>query len=62
MFIYLGEGEGQRERVTQNPRQAPGSELSAQTQCKAWTHELWDHDLSQSWSPNQMSHPRAPPK
>ena len=26
-------GEGQRERVTQNPKQAPGSELSAQN----WT-------------------------
>ena len=24
-------GEGQRERETQNPKQAPGSELSAQT-------------------------------
>ena len=24
-------GEGQRERKTQNPRQAPGSELSAQS-------------------------------
>ena len=37
MFIYLGEtervqaGEGQKERETQNPKQAPGSELSAQS-------------------------------
>ena len=32
MFIYLrGEGEGQRERETQNPKQIPGSELSAQS-------------------------------
>ena len=26
----MGVGEGQRERETQNPQQAPGSELSAQ--------------------------------
>ena len=37
MFIYLGErnrvqvGEGPREKETQNPKQAPGSELS--TEC-----------------------------
>ena len=39
MFIYFWEterdrgraGEGQRERETQNPKQAPGSELSAQS-------------------------------
>ena len=37
MFIYFWEtdrlraGEGQTERETQNPKQAPGSELSAQS-------------------------------
>ena len=39
MFIYFrereggreGVGEGQRERETKNPKQAPGSELSAQS-------------------------------
>ena len=38
MFIFEREretecewGEGQRERETQNPKQAPGSELSAQS-------------------------------
>ena len=37
MFIYFGEtdraqvGEGQRKRETQNLKQAPGSELSAQS-------------------------------
>ena len=38
MFIFIFErekgrvqaGEGQRERETQNPKQAPGSDLSAQ--------------------------------
>ena len=37
MFLFIFErestqaGEGQRERETQNPKQAPGSELSAQS-------------------------------
>ena len=36
MFIYFETereqvGEGQKERETQNPKQAPGSELSAQS-------------------------------
>ena len=35
MFIFERDGaqagEGQRERETQNPKQAPGSELSAQS-------------------------------
>ena len=38
MFIHFSKdrdrvrvGEGQRERETQNPKQAPGSELSAQS-------------------------------
>ena len=26
----------------------------------AWTHELWDHDLSWSWMLNQLSHPGTP--
>ena len=29
-------GEGQRERETQNPKQAPGSELSAQGLTQGW--------------------------
>ena len=32
IFLFLTGGEGQRERETQNPKQAPGSELSAQSQ------------------------------
>ena len=38
-------GEGQRERETQNLKQTPGSEPSAQSPHRAWTHEPWDHDL-----------------
>ena len=32
-------GKGQRERETQNPKQAPGSELSAQSPMRALTRE-----------------------
>ena len=39
-------GEGQRERETQSRKQAPGSELSAQSLMGAQTHRLRDHDLS----------------
>ena len=28
--------------------------------CGAWTHEPWDHDLSQSWTLNWLSHPGIP--
>ena len=32
MFVYLGgSGEREKKRETQNPKQAPGSELSAQS-------------------------------
>ena len=36
--------------------------MSAQHRAQhgAWTHELWDHDLSQSWKLNPLSHPGAP--
>ena len=30
--------------------------------CGAQTHELWDHDLGQSQTLNQLSHPGAPSK
>ena len=35
-------GEGQRERETQNPKQAPGSELSAEADAGL---ELTDHEI-----------------
>ena len=28
--------------------------------CGAQTHDLWDHDLSQSWTLNWLSHPDTP--
>ena len=66
MFIYFWEteraraGEGKRETETQILKQAPGSELSAQSPTWAWTHEPWDHDPSQSRTLNRLSHPSAP--
>ena len=66
-FIYLflmererehGRGrERERERERENLKQAPHHHLGAQ--CGAGTHEPWDHDLSQSWTLNRLSHPGA---
>ena len=57
-------GEGaESERETQHLKQAPGSELSAQSRRwggKAGSHELWDHDLSLNQMFNPLSHPGAP--
>ena len=54
IYLFLRErdrawaGEGKREE-TQNLKQAPGSEqVFSRARCGARTHELWDHDLSQS--------------
>ena len=46
MLVFEREiaGEGQREKETQNPKQAAGCELSAQTGGGAPTHEPQDHD------------------
>ena len=66
LFIFEGQtkwvGEGQRERQTdrQNPKLAPGLELSAQSLTRAGTHEPWDHDLRRSQMLNPLSHPVAP--
>ena len=54
-------GEGQRERETQNLKQAPGSELSAIEQDAGLElSELRDHDLSRNWTLNWLSHPGTP--
>ena len=53
-------GEGQRERETQNLKQAPGSELSAQSPTQGSNSRTWDHDLSRSLTLNWLSHPGAP--
>ena len=51
-------GEGQRERETQNLKQAPGCQHRARRWAR--THGLQDHDLSRSQMLNQLSHPGAP--
>ena len=48
VYLFLRErdrvaGKGQRERETQNPKQAPGSELSAQS--PLWGLKLTNHEI-----------------
>ena len=50
--------KGQRQRGTEDPKQAPCWEQRAW--CGARTPEPWDHDLGRSRTPNRMSHPGAP--
>ena len=49
-----------RERETQNLKQAPGSERSAQSPTRGSTHGPRDHDLSRSQQLNRLSHPGTP--
>ena len=55
---------GGTEKETQNLKQAPGSELSAQSPMQGSNpravRELWDHELSRSQMLNWLSHPGAP--
>ena len=53
-------GEGQRERETQTLKQAPGSELSAQSPTRSTNPQTTDHDLSRSRTLNRLSPPGAP--
>ena len=55
-------GERKRERETQNPKQAPGSELSPQSPTQGSNSRTVrsDHDLSRSRMLNRLSHPGAP--
>ena len=53
-------GEGQREGETQNLKQAPGSERSAQSPMRGSNSRLRDHDLIRSRTLNQLNHPGAP--
>ena len=60
-FFLMFTFEGEREMETQNPEQAPGSELVAQSLTRTQTHEPWDHDLNQSQTLNWWSHPGVSP-
>ena len=54
MFIFLFGGGRGRERERDRGSQA-GSVLTAVSPMQ--THKLWDHDLSQSQTLHQLSHP-----
>ena len=66
LFIFEKETETERkrgrgrERGRNNLKQAPGSELSAQSLTWAQTHEPQDHDLSPTRSLNPLTYPGAP--
>ena len=53
-------GEGHRERETRNPKQAPGSELSAQSPMQGLNSQKVISDLSRSGTLNPLSHPGTP--
>ena len=67
-FLFIFEGERDQAwagRSRERGRHRIWSRLQVlsrqhRTQCRAWTHKLWDHDLSQSWMLNQLSHPGVP--
>ena len=52
-----GRGRGEGDRIW-NRLQALSCQHRAR--CGAWTHKLWDHDLSLSQTLNRLSHPGAP--
>ena len=54
--VQMGEGHG--ERGTEDPKWALCWQQRAQS--GAQTHKPQDHDLSQNWMLNQLSHPGAP--
>ena len=51
------QGRGRERGESKNPKQALNSQCRAQ--CGAQTHELWDQDLNQSQTLNQLNHPEA---
>ena len=67
LFIFERERETECEQVSgrERGRHRIRSRLVAPS-CQhrarygAWTHELWEHDLSQSWMLNRLSHPGTP--
>ena len=50
-------GGTERERETQTPKQAPGSETSAQSPMRGSNSQEQVHDPSQSQMLNRLSHP-----
>ena len=67
MFIYFWEKETECEQGRSRERgrhriRSRFQALSCQyrAQCRAWTHELWDHDLTRCQRLNWLSHPGTP--
>ena len=62
LFLFEREtartGEGQRERETEDPKQAPRRQHRAPRGVQ--THEPRDHDLNRSLRLNRLSHPGVP--
>ena len=65
VFLFFREREKKRERGKERGRHRIQSRLQAlshqhRAQHRAWTHELWDHDLSWNQTLNWLSHPGTP--
>ena len=72
MFIYFWEkereeegerewaGERQRERKKESKAGSMHWAVKPRARHRAWIHEPWDHDLSQSQTLKRLSHPTAP--
>ena len=66
-YVYLflterereGAGEGQREKETQIRSRLQALSYQHRARCGAQTQGPWDHDLSQSWKLNPLSHSDA---
>ena len=61
-YLILGEGERETEQEQGRGREIGRHRIwncQHRAWCRAWTHEPWDHDLSQSWMRNQLRRPRS---
>ena len=69
VYLFLRQRERDRVRAGEGQRERGGHRIWSRLQAlscqhRAWhraqTHEPWDHDLSWSWTLNQLSHPGTP--
>ena len=56
----MSRGGAERDRDTESEGGSRLQAVSTKPDGGAQTHELQDHDLSRSWTLNQLSHPGAP--
>ena len=57
----MSRGGAERERETQGPKQAPGSELSAQRLTQGWNSRTMRSGPEPKLALNQLNHPGASP-